>query len=109
MVEDALQEFEETYSLKRFTSDSEALGNITQVFAAAVDFLAVIQPMSDKDLRNVPEGQNSLDWISCWSEVDFALKDLVTYNGIDYEVAKKGRWEETPYFKYSLVSTEDRL
>jgi hypothetical protein len=106
-VEIAIKEFEKTYQKKSYTGNTTTNGYLTNTYADEVNIKAVIQPMSPKELRNVPEGQNTLDWISAWVRNSINLKDIIIYNGNEYEVQKKEYWNETPYNKVSAVITKD--
>lgn len=68
---------------------------------------AHIQPMGDKDLRNVPEGQNTLKWIMIWSEVDLPEKYKVTYGGVVFTIQKTQFWDDGGFYRAAAVHIED--
>ena len=107
MLEDALIEFEKTYQRKSFTGDSTTNGITAPQYTAFSEIQAVIQPLNENELRNVPEGQNQLDWKKIWSRSILYNKDVVVYQGNEYELQKTTIWDETPYYFSKMVRVED--
>ena len=68
---------------------------------------AHIQPMGAKELRNVPEGQNTLKWITAWSEVDLPEKYKITYGSVLYTIQKTEFWDDGPFYKAAAVHVDD--
>jgi len=64
---------------------------------------AHVQPLSDKELRNVPEGQNTMEWINIWSLSEIKPKDLI---GV-HTVQKVKYWEEGKYWKAQAVKVNN--
>ena len=62
-----------------------------------------IQPLSDKELRNVPEGQNTLEWVNIWSVSEIKNKDVISI----YTVQKVKYWAEGPFWKAQAVKVTD--
>ena len=73
----------------------------------ASTILAVIQPMSAKELRNVPEGQNTVQWYSVWALSQVLVKDVITYEGIDYTIQRAIGRPEGEFWKASAVHVDD--
>jgi hypothetical protein len=68
---------------------------------------AHIQPAGDKDLRNMAEGQNTLQWIVIWSEVNLPVKHKVTYGGIVYTIQKTQYWDDGGFYRAMAVFVDD--
>lgn len=68
-----------------------------------------IQPMSLKELRNVPEGQNTLSWFNVWSVDPVLVKDKITYNGINYTVQRAIDRPEGGFYRAQAVKVSDTL
>ncbi len=96
-----------TYSLKLAGSNTFVDGYAQESATTASDIEAHIQPMGAKELRNVPEGQNTLQWIVIWSEVNIPEKAEVTYGGIIFTVQKVQFWDDGGFYKSSAVRVED--
>lgn len=66
-----------------------------------------IQPMGDKELRNMPEGQNTLKWIVMWSETNLPEKHKVTYGGVVFTIQKTQFWDDGGFYRAAAVFVED--
>jgi len=64
------------YSLKLAGANTFVGGFAQEAATVAVDISAVIQPMEYKDLRNVPVGKNTLQWVVIWSETTSPRKSI---------------------------------
>jgi len=65
------------------------------------------QPMSPKELRNVPEGQNTLEWYVGWSEIELKVKDKIDMGGIAVTVQRREYWPEGPFWKVQASNVTD--
>lgn len=80
-------------------------GYRTSAAPASDPIQAHIQPMSPKELRNVPEGQNTMEWVSVWSLFDLQENDKIVDGGKTYEVQRfKDRGD---FFKAEAVRVVD--
>lgn len=50
--------------------------------------------MSPKELRNVPEGQNTLEWVNIWSVHDLQENDKIVDGGKTFEIQRYKDWGE---------------
>lgn len=66
---------------------------------------AHIQPMTAKELRNVPEGQNTMEWVNIWSLSDLQEGDQIIDGGKTYEVQRYK--ERGDFFKAEAVRVVD--
>ena len=97
-----------TYSMK--LAGADAYGDDGFATAAATtpaDISAHIQPAGPKELRNVPEGQNRLQWIVIWSESDLPEKAVVTYGGVGFTIQKVEFWSDGPFYKAMAAKVID--
>jgi len=97
-----------TYSMK--PAGSNAYGDdgfATETATVASDISAHIQPMGAKELRNVPEGMNTMKWIVIWSEVNLPEKNIVTYGGVEFTIQKTEFWDDGAFYKAAAVHVED--
>ncbi len=58
-----------------------------------------VQPLSAKELRNVPEGQNTMQWVNMWSLTEIKEQDLIDV----YTVQKVKYWPEGPFWHAQAV------
>lgn len=97
-----------TYSLKLAGANSyDNDGYASEAATVASDIKAHIQPMTQKELRNVPEGQNTLQWISIWSEANIHEKATIVYGGATYTIQKVEFWDDGGFYKAAAVHVED--
>jgi len=87
----------------------ESTVNGFRVPAAAVisTIEAYVQPMSPKELRNVPEGQNTVAWYSIWALSEVRNKDVITWEGSDYTVQRATGRPEGGFWRASAVHVND--
>lgn len=82
-------------------------GFATEAATTPADISAHIQPAGPKELRNVPEGQNTLQWIVIWSEADLPEKAIITYGGVGFTIQKTELWDDGPFSKAMAVKVTD--
>lgn len=87
------------------TFDNDGFATISTTLPANIS--AVIQPMGSKELRNVPEGQNTLQWITIWSEINLALKGEITYGGVVFTVQNVEFWDDGGFYIARATHLED--
>lgn len=87
------------------TADDDGYQNDAAGTPATVQ--AHIQPMGTKDLRNVPEGQNTLQWIVIWSESELIQKHKITYGNVVFTIQKVEFWDDGAFYKAAAVHVED--
>jgi len=110
MVESAILNFAAPWQIYRLCGDKNINGLIKEKYTAIKPKItAVVQPMSKRELRNVPEGQNALDWQSIWSIERIYLKDKIKINCDYYEIQKVAYWAEGEFWAGSAVKVEDEL
>lgn len=98
-----IKHYSKTRSLKRPGSITVTNGFKTRAADTVISIEAAVQPLSAKELRNVPEGQNELEWKNIWSGSELRNKDKVEVNGIDYTIQKVEYWEEGGFYHAKAV------
>lgn len=93
--------------------DSETVdagGNVAQVPAAVAGVTGHMQPLEDKELRNLPEGQLHLDWWNIWALAEIKNGDTVT-DGTAPTVRVQGvkYWKEGPFWHGRGAAVTDTL
>jgi len=97
-----------TYSLKLAGANTYGDdGFATEAVTAASDIKAHIQPAGAKELRNLPEGQNTLQWIVIWSESNVPEKAEITYGGVAFTIQKVEYWDDGGFYKSMAVKATD--
>lgn len=109
MIGTPIRTFGKTYVIKSVASESfDANGYAVKTYGANRNITAVIQPMRADELRNVPEGQNSLEWIKLFSLSELKLKDIITYRSVNYEIQKVESWiEDELYYRSEAVKVKE--
>ena len=100
---------ENSVQVTRIRPGMSATVNGYRVSAADVVTIieAVVQPMSAKELRNTPEGQNTLQWMNIWSEFDLKEKDKIDYSGTLFTIQRFEYWPEGPFWHAQAVKVDD--
>jgi len=62
-----------------------------------------IQPLSAEELRNVPEGQNTMQWVNMWSVEEIKNSDLID----TFTVQKTTHWEEGGFWVAQAVKVNN--
>ena len=109
MVDEAIKEFEKDYLQYKFNTESFTNGYVQNYYFNPITIKAVVQPMTEDELRNVPEGQNTLEWLTIWSRSSFVNKDIIKYQNKNYTIQRVEYWDETPYYKGAMVRVEDQI
>lgn len=95
------------YSLKLAGANTHVDGYAQEAATTPANIDAHIQPMEYKDLRNVPEGQNTLQWIVIWSEANIPDKAEITYGGVVFTIQGVQFWDDGGFYKAKAVHLED--
>lgn len=71
----------------------------TQSFASVAGVTGTMQPLSPKELRQVPEGQNTLEWWHVWSLTETKVGDVVS-NGTspNVKIVRMEYWAEGAFW-----------
>lgn len=69
-----------------------------------------MQPLSPREMRMVPEGQNTLEWWHVWSLQAIVVDDQVTDGSAPVvKVLRVEEWKEAPFWHAQGVKVDDAL
>lgn len=96
-----------TYVVNRYAASAYD-GNGRHVIGAPtpMNVKGLIQPLSDRDLQRLPEGERSIDRVVFMTQTQLqtaatgaAKSDVLTYNGKSYEVEEIEPWDAGVYWR----------
>lgn len=68
-----------------------------------------IQPLSGEEIRNLPPGQNSVDWRSVWCTSAVQMRDQLTIDGELFTIQQIDDWAvDGSYFRARAVRVRDQ-
>ena len=71
---------------------------------------AHVQPLSPKEIRDLPSGQNAIDWRNIWSTTDdLLINDVITVGGIAYRLKSAIFWEEGEFYQGQGSKVSDTI
>jgi len=111
MLSDVLTEFEEQCEVKVFVK-TEIINVLKKDLYSSKKIFAVIEPMSAKEMRNLPNGQDSFSWFSVWANKKYRikLKDKICINNSEYEIQKISEWNyHGDYMEYGVVDRSQKV
>jgi hypothetical protein len=74
-------------------------GFIQKATPTTTTIQAHVQPLSPKEIRDLPPGQNAIDWRNVWSTTDdLLINDVITTGGISYRLKSAIFWEEGEFY-----------
>jgi hypothetical protein len=88
-----------TYTVKRRAAGTYTQGRYTAGAQTTLSIVADVQPVTGRELRDLPEGQRGDETKLVITETELRVRqpssesDLVTIGGEDYRVVKVERWE----------------
>lgn len=97
------------YNLVRRGAATIAEGIATSGASTTTEIDAYQQPMTAKELRNLPPGQNSGEWRNVWTEYGIKLTDEIIINGLNFTIQRISLWEDGPFYIARANRTEDIL
>ena len=97
-------------TVNRWQGDAVSGGYVTPQYAAVTGLIGHMQPLTDKELRQVPEGQNTLEWWNVWCTGALEVGDYVT-DGVAplVKLLKRQYWKEGEFWHMQGVKTTDNL
>ena len=97
------------YAVRRVKKRADESGYSKEITVSKFTIKASIQPMQANELRNMPEGQNHLDWQNIWSLDEFKNGDKITYLGEELEIQKAQFYKTRRgnHYQGSFVRTVD--
>ncbi len=109
-VLDTIRDFAELLTVLRPGKEQVTDGYVTPTTVSVAGVTGHMQPMSDKELRYVPEGLNHLEWWNIWALAEIRLRDVITdASGIPpaVTVTKLKVWKEGPFWHGQGVIVDD--
>jgi hypothetical protein len=77
---------------------------------ATTTIQAHVQPLSPKEIRDLPPGQNAIDWRNVWSTTDdLLIGDIITVGGISYRLKSAIYWEEGEFYQGQGSKVSDTI
>ena len=76
-------------------------GFIQKATPTTTTIQAHVQPLSPKEIRDLPPGQNAIDWRNVWTVEpnDILINDVITAGGIQYRLKGAIFWEEGEFYQ----------
>ncbi len=107
-VHDVIKRREVALTVTRPTQESVQFGYATRESSAVAGVLGHMQPLSDRELRFVPEGMNTLEWWNIWSETELLESDQVTDGTAPtVTVVKHKFWKEGIFYHVQGTRVDD--
>lgn len=97
------------YTLIRIATPTIVDGISTPGTPIVTTIDAVQQPMTAKQLRNLPQGQNSGEWRTVWTEAEIKVTDTITIGSIIFTFQRVALWEDGPFYIANVNHTDDVL
>src|SRR5215208_4450917 len=63
---------------------------------STVTVFGVVQPLSGEEIRNLPPGENSVDWRNVWATTEIRVRDRLTADGMLFTIQKIEDWNAAP-------------
>lgn len=109
-VLDTIREFSEPLTVNRPDYKNTVDGYVSQTSLAVAGITGHMQPLSPRELRYVPEGDNTLEWWNVWTLAEIKLGDTITdSSGLvpTVTISKIELWKEGPFWKGQGVIVDD--
>ncbi len=88
----------EDVTLVRRVAGTNSQGYATNVDSTSI-IKATIQPLTPREMKNLPKGQSTLFASNVWSEVELRERDLVTNpEGVQLTLQGVEFWREGPFY-----------
>lgn len=109
-VLDTIRDRAVTLTINRATEETVVRGHVVPGRTAVLNVSGYMQPMSDRELRLVPPGMNTMEWHNIWALQEMKEDDLVDDGTAPtVKVVKLKHWKEGPFWHAQGVRVEDAL
>lgn len=109
-VLDTIRDFGVPLTVNRATGETVERGWSTPGRTAVLSVEGHMQPLSDREMRFVPEGMNTLEWHNIWSLQELVEDDLVDDGSAPVvKVVKFKYWKEGPFWHAQGVTVDEQL
>ena len=111
-----ISSYGQTLSVTRYAAGSYSGGTFSNGASSTFDIVMVIQPLSEKELLALPEGERTRRQMKGYTitklnTVDLATgarADRITYDGTTFEVQGVSRWEgDLPHYKIRCAEVNE--
>ena len=109
-VLDTIRDFAEPLTVTRPNREQVTDGYVTPTTISVAGVTGHMQPMSDKERRDMPEGTNTLEWWNIWTLAAIQIGDVITdASGVppSVTVKKLKPWKEGPFWHGQGVIVDD--
>ena len=107
-VLDTIRDYAEPLTVSRPDAEAETDGYVTVGSSPVAGVEGHMQPMSDKELRLVPEGMNTLEWWNIWTLQEIKERDRINDSASPVvQVQKLKHWKEGPFWHAQGVNVDD--
>lgn len=109
-VLDTIRDFAEPLTVLRTDRETLERGYAVPGTTAVLGVSGHMQFMSDRELRMVPEGMNTMEWYNIWALQQIKVDDFVNDStGVVVRVLKVKPWKEGPFWHAQGVTVEDAI
>lgn len=102
------------YNVTRRTTGGYTAGRLNAPSTATVPIVAMVQPLSGRDLKRMPEGMQTSELRAIWTTSELKLAgggfepDLVTVDGISWEVQLFEDWAVLGNYRRYIAAKVDK-
>lgn len=108
-IKNVVIRYQKPVSLARPNASSVLAGYAQPGTDTTTTIQAAVQPLSAKELRDLPPGQNAIDWRNFWSLSELRIKDKITVGGITYRLKNAVYWPEGEFWQGQGSKVSDTL
>ena len=103
--QEAIRDLEVDLTFVRKRTDQQVVvdGIATSPKDSAVAFKGAIQPLTPRDLRHLPEGQDARDIRNIWTSTELFVNDEIDDGGEIFVVQSVVFWREGQFFKVTAL------
>lgn len=87
--------------VERVMDGADFIEKTTQI----INTKGVVQPLSDEQLKIMPEGTRSWEWLMlhCLPNVDLKTNQFIKYDGVKYKIMGRKDYNKYGYIQYNLL------
>ena len=109
-VKDVIRRRQINVTLSRPASKAVSKGFAQPATLTTSTIKAHVQPLSPKEKRDLPPGQNAIDWRNFWSYLsDLKINDRITTGGVTYLIKNVIFWDEGEFYQAQGSKVSDTI
>ena len=109
-VKDVIRKRQINVTLGRPASKTVAGGYAQAAALSTSTIKAHVQPLSPKEKRDLPPGQNAIDWRNVWSYLsELKINDRITTGGVTYLIKNVIYWDEGEFWQAQGSKVSDTI